>query len=100
MRKRHDEEFKKETVQLVIQSERPIKQIADELGLNYWTVKGWVKQYGKQEHTELVAKGIKLSPEAEIKLLKKELADTTEERDILKKAIAVFSKKPKINTLL
>lgn len=99
MRKRHDEEFKKETVQLVIQSERPVKQIAEELGLNYWTVKGWIKRYGKQEHAELVARGVKLSPEAEIKLLRKELADIAEERDILKKAIAVFSKKPRTNTL-
>ena len=100
MRKRHDEEFKKETVRLVIQSDRPVKQIAEELGLNYWTIKEWVKKYRKQEHTELVAKGIKLSPEEEIKLLKRELADTAEERDILKKAMAVFSKKPKLNTLL
>jgi hypothetical protein len=33
-------------------------------------------------------------------MLKKELADVMEERDILKKAIAVFSRKPKINTFL
>lgn len=99
MKKRQSEEFKKETVRLIIQSERSVRQVAEELGLNYWTVKGWIKQFGKQEHTDLVAKGLKMSPEEENKLLKKELADIAEERDILKKAIAVFSRKPKTNTL-
>ena len=98
MKKRQSEEFKKETVRLIIQSERSVRQVAEELGLNYWTVQGWIKQFGKQEHTDLVAKGLKMSPEEENKLLKKELADIAEERDILKKAIAVFSRKPKTNT--
>jgi len=98
MKKRHSEEFKKETVRLVIQSGRKVRQVAEELGLNYWTVKEWIKKYGKQEHENLVASGLKMTPEEENRLLKKELADIAEERDILKKAIAVFSKKPKINT--
>jgi transposase len=46
----------------------------------------------------MVAGGLKISPEEEVRLLKKELADVMEERDILKKAIAVFSRKPKTNT--
>ena len=41
-----------------------------------------------------------MSPEEENRILKKELADVTEERDILKKAIAVFSKRPKLNMFL
>jgi transposase len=48
----------------------------------------------------LVAGGLRISPEEEMRLLKKELADVMEERDILKKAIAVFSRKPKTNTFL
>jgi transposase len=31
----------------------------------------------------------------ELRRLKKELLDVTEERDILKKALAIFSKKPR-----
>lgn len=96
----HSKEFRKEAVRLVIQSGRKIKQIAEELGVNVWTLKGWVKQFDKEERAELIAQGFKMSPEEENRILKKELADITEERDILKKAIAVFSKKPRINTSL
>lgn len=96
----HSKEFRKEAVRLVIQSGRKIKQIAEELGINTWTLKDWVKKFDKEERAELIAQGFKMSPEEENRILKKELADVIEERDILKKAIAVFSKKPRINTSL
>ena len=99
MGKRHTLEFKKETVQLIIQTGRKVGNVARELGLSYWTIRGWMKLYGRQEQADLVSKGLKMTPEEENMLLKKELADIAEERDILKKAIAVFSKKPKLNTL-
>lgn len=99
MGKRSSEEFKRETVRLIIQGGRKVKQVAEELGMNYWTVKGWVKQYGRQEQANLVSQGLRMTPEEENRLLKKELADVVEERDILKKAIAVFSKKPRLNSL-
>lgn len=100
MNQHHSKEFKKEAVRLVIQSGRTIKHIAEELGVNIWTIKGWIKKYSKDERSELISQGLKMSPEEENRILKKELADIAEERDILKKAIAVFSKKPKINMFL
>jgi transposase len=99
MRKRSSEEFKRETVRLAVHGGKTVRQVSEELGINYWTVQEWVKRYGKQEKEELVIKGLKMTPEEENKFLRKELADIAEERDILKKAIAVFSRKPKLNTL-
>jgi transposase len=99
-RSRHSEDYKKEAVRLVIQNNRKIKQVAADLGVNHWTLKDWLRQYGKEIHSEMLAGGLKISPEEELRLLKRELADVKEERDILKKAIAVFSRKPKINTFL
>jgi transposase len=99
-RSKHSEDFKKEAVRLVIRNNRKIKQVAEELGVNHWTLKDWFRRYGKEIHSELVAGGLRISPEEEMRLLKKELADVMEERDILKKAIAVFSRKPKTNTFL
>ena len=99
-RSKHSEDFKKEAVRLVIRNNRKTKQVAEELGVNNWTLKDWFRRYGKEIHSELVAGGLRISPEEEMRLLKKELADVREERDILKKAIAVFSRKPKINTFL
>ena len=100
MAKHYDEEFKLEAVRLVIERGRRVKQVAGELGLNAWTVRGWVRRYGKETYSSLATQGVKLSAEEENRLLRKELADVAEERDILKKAIAVFSKKSRINTLL
>lgn len=99
-RSKHSEDFKRESVRLVILNKRKIKQVAAELGVNHWTLKDWVERYGKEIHSELVAGGLRISPEEEVRMLKKELADVMEERDILKKAIAVFSRKPKTNTFL
>ena len=100
MVKHHSKEFRMEAVRLTIQSGRKIKQIAEELGVNIWTLKGWIKKYDKEARAELISQGLKMSPEEENRILKKELADVAEERDILKKAVAVFSKKPKINLFL
>jgi transposase len=99
-RRKHSEDFKKEAVRLAIRNNRKTKQIAEELGINYWTLKDWFRRYEKEIHAEMVSGGLKISPEEEVRLLKKDLADVMEERDILKKAIAVFSRKPKTNTLL
>ena len=96
----HTEEYKKEAVRLVIKNNRRIKLVATELGINHWTLKDWVEKHGKQIQVELVDQGMTISPEEENRRLKKELADVTEERDILKKAIAVFSKQPKTNIRL
>lgn len=100
MAKQYTEEFKKEAVRLVIQSGRKIKQIARDLEVNPWTLKDWVKKYDKEARADLISQGLKMSPEEENRILKKELSDVTEERDILKKAIAVFSRKPKTNIRL
>jgi transposase len=83
-RSRHSEDYKKEAVRLLIRNNRKIKQVAAELGVNHWTLKDWLRQYGKEIHSEMLAGGLKISPEEEVRLLKQELADVKEERDILK----------------
>ena len=64
---------------------------AKELGINPSTLHTWVKLYYPSQ-----PKAIDTTPESatqlEIKQLKKALARTTQERDILKKAIAYFAK--------
>jgi transposase-like protein len=62
-RSKHSEDFKKESVRLVILNKRKIKQVAEELGVNHWTLKDWVERYGKEIHSELLAGGLRISPE-------------------------------------
>jgi len=90
LRKRFDSEFKRHAVELTKYSDKSLREIADELGVNQKTLHHWVAKSRTDEKGEIVT-------ESDITRLKKELANTREERDILKKAIAIFSKQPNRN---
>lgn len=92
IRRVYDQEFKREAVRLVIEGKAPASKIADDLGLNVNILYRWVSQFRDDPQNSFPGKG-KLKPEdGEIRKLKRELADVKEERDILKKAVAIFSR--------
>jgi transposase len=84
--KRYDEAFKREAVRLVFNSGRSIPAIAKDLGVSDNALYIWKRAYGKEPDST----GMTLL-EKENQLLKKELAEALMERDILKKAVAIFS---------
>jgi transposase len=97
-RKMYSKEFKEQAVQLVKTSEKSVNEIARDLGVNANMLRRW--------HTELQESGNHSFPgqghrqqgtesEEEIRRLKEELLTVTMERDILKKAVAIFSKPQK-----
>ena len=87
-RRQFTNEFKMEAVRLVEASDRPRAQIARELGLCDNVLHRWVKQFGKQpDGTQVTA-----DEHVELIRLRRELARITTERDILKKAVGIFSK--------
>lgn len=82
-----DESFKKMAVDLSY-VKGSVKQVADELGIDASRLSKW-RQWSaapKQAATELTAE------QKEIKNLQKELKEAQLERDILKKAVSIFSK--------
>jgi transposase len=81
-------EFKLEAVRLVEASGRPRAQIARELGLCDSVLDRWVKQFGQRPD------GSRVTPDdrEELIRLRKENQRLTLERDILKKAVGIFSK--------
>ena len=97
IRRTYTEEFKKEAVKLSRSSDKTLKEVADDLGTSYQNLNRWRKKY--KENGELAFPGHgnqSLTPEEEEVLeLKKELRETKTERDILKKAVAIFSKTQK-----
>jgi len=95
--KEYSNEYKQEAVRLVTERGRKVCAVARELGISHWTLRDWVRKRTADINAHRLMSG-QLSPDEENKLLRKELAEIREERDILKKAIAVFSKKPKIST--
>ncbi len=90
MAKKHDNEFKVMIVELLQSGSKP-KQLGEEYGLNPGMINRWKREYS--ENSGNFSKKKVLSTEAqELKALKKELRDVTMERDILKKAVSIFSK--------
>ncbi len=88
-------EFKINAVQLVTEKNMTVRQVAEELDIHPNLLSIWKGKYLKKGEKAFTGKGL-LSPEkAELRKLRKELEKTKEERDILKKALAVFSKPKK-----
>jgi transposase len=91
--RKFEEEFKIETVKYISEKNKPVAQVAREVGVNVNTLHGWVKRYGQQP--EIKAVKSYPSESAELKSLQKEIRDLKEENEILKKAMHYFAKSPR-----
>ena len=86
-------EFKLEAVQLVQSSStNPLAQIARDLGIADSTLHHWCTVLRAQGSRPFPAVGIRLPQEEEIRRLKRENEILRQERDILKKALGIFSR--------
>jgi transposase len=94
-RKYYDQEFKMNAVRLAIERERPLAEIARDLGINENMLWRWKKEFSKDPEQAFPGKGHLTDKDEEIRQLRKDLADVKEERDILKKVVSIFSKPPK-----
>jgi transposase len=85
-------EFKHEAVQLTKTSDKPKAQIARELGISDSALYAWCRAAEAHGEEAFPGKGHQLPLEEEIHRLKRELERAQQERDILKKAISIFSR--------
>jgi transposase len=85
-------EFKGEAVQLAKSSEKPLAQIARDLGIADSTLHHWCKQFSEHGVQAFPGSGHQMPQEEEIRHLKRENELLRQERDILKKAIGIFSR--------
>jgi transposase len=85
-RRTFTEEFKRESAQLAVSCDRPISQVAEELGVRESVLRRWIALY-KDRGGEA---GLSGSEREELIRLRKETARLRMERDILKKATAFF----------
>ena len=87
-KKTYDEEFKKQAVQLLIRSGRPLAQIARELGVESWALRGWKKrlqpELARQPET-LEAMRVRIAQ------LERDNLQLRQQRDILKKTLGIVS---------
>jgi transposase len=95
-RRQYTEEFKKVAVEYSLSSGKSVKEVARDLGIPHHNLDRWRAQYRKRGELAFPGHGKeKLTPQEErVRKLQKELNDVTIERDILKVALAIFTKKP------
>lgn len=92
VQKTYTREFKEEAVRLVQSSGKPIAQIARELGISDSAIHGWRKELTEHGKEAFPGKGHQSELEEENRRLKRELERVQQERDILKKAVGIFSR--------
>jgi len=91
-RRAFDRQFKVDAVSLVVNGGRTIVDVARDLGIDANTLYRWKREFTKEEKEAFPGKG-RLSPqEEELRRLRRELAEAKEDSEILKKALAFFSK--------
>jgi transposase len=81
-RRRFDSQFKLDAVRLIQESDRSITDIANDLGVRRELLYKWKRELEDDPQHAFPGKG----------KLQQELKRVTEERDILKKALAFFSR--------
>jgi transposase len=94
-RRRFDKEFKMETARLMVEKGRKASDLARDLDIHENVLRKWRQQFLEDTKSAFPGKGHLKPEEEEIRRLKKKLGDVEEERDILKKALAIFSKHQK-----
>ena len=94
-RRKYDREFKVEAVKLVTGGGRVVAEVARNLGIHENLLYKWKEKYTEDIVHAFPGKGRLKPAEEEQRRMKRELADVTQEPDILKKALAIFSKEPK-----
>jgi transposase len=93
-RKSYTREFKIETVKLVTDGGANVPEIARDMGIHPNTLYNWIQQFSTKPEEAFPGKGYVASDAEVIRQLKRENERLKMEREILKKAMAIFSKDP------
>ena len=94
-RRTYSREFKLEAVRLAETSDKSIKQIEQDLGIGEGCIRQWKRKLAAEGDNAFPGHGNLPPDEEEIRQLRRELEIVRQERDILKKAIAIFSRPSK-----
>ena len=87
--RKFSQEYRDEAVKLVIESTRPIAEVARELGIHEGTLGNWVATY-RREHP--VSEELNIPERARLRELERENRDLRLQAEFLKKAAAFFAR--------
>jgi len=91
-RRTYTKEFKQEAIRLYETSGKSVAQVESDLGITAGLLNKWRVRYGQNGQQAFPGKGHQTELEAELRRLKRENEILRQERDILKKALRVFSR--------
>ena len=90
--KTYTKEFKVEAIRLAAESDKPVTQVARELGVRVNQIYKWRKQLEEKQDSAFSGRRAAKDKDAEIWRLKKALAASQEENEFLKKTAVFFAK--------
>ena len=93
-RRKYTREFIIDAVKLSQEAGKTVAATAESLGIHENLLYKWRRLYAADAENAFPGKGHMKPKDEEIYRLRKELERTTRERDILKKAVGIFSKTP------
>lgn len=88
-RRRYSKEFREDVLNMLRTAEKSVPSLSKELGISETVIYRWYKKSKEEDQPEIEKVSDK---DKEIRELRAKLADVSEERDILKKAVSIFSK--------
>ena len=92
-KRKYENDFKVMIVDL-LKSGKRVKELSEEYEINESVIRRWKREFQERDGDFTKKKELSIQ-EQELRRLKKELADVKMERDILKKAVSIFSKNDK-----
>jgi transposase len=92
-RRKFSPEFKEEAVKMVIETSRPVAQVAKELGVNEGTLGNWVNAYRREHAGE--EPPLTVSERARLRELEREARELRQQVAFLEKVAAYFAKDPR-----
>ena len=88
-RRKYTAEYREHAIELVRETDRPIAEIARDLGMNEGTLANWVNKARQDESEEETP--LSSSERAELEQLRADYNTVRMERDFLKRAAAYFA---------
>lgn len=88
-RRKYTKEFREDVINMLKTGDKSVATLSGELGIAEQVIYRWNKKYNLDDNKEIEKV---TDQEKELRELRAKLADVIEERDILKKAVSIFSK--------
>jgi transposase len=86
-------EFREEAARMVVETSRPIADVARELGINETSLGNWVRAYREKHASD--EPPLELSERARLRELERRNRELEMENAFLKKAAAYFAREPR-----